>query len=561
MPDIKFYCTQCGKKMAIDAKAAGLFVTCPDCGTEVEVPGQSGVAPDIAGATPHETQRMHHDEVEPPHRPPHVSIPVAAKPAPHSPGVMNVRPLTPPPVPVPPGIPSPVGNPAHDAEAARLRAEIVRLKDDLAREGEKAKSTAAERDTLSKKCSEAMASISALHDEQARTQREKDGLAARVHSMETENASLKGRLHETEKKLQDAAFEAAAEAERRVRELQSQLEFVAARESQKDNELGKLSEQVKGLEGKLKDSAGRAEELTRAVASAAEAQRALAEEVGALRKERDGLLAQRKEAEKLAATLASVQKQLADAGDREKQMAQALKEKEAAVSRDAPPASIPPSPAGQPWEFTDPFLKMRRAMYICIAVAVVAVVGSVLFVMAWPLLKSGTSDPTADESSSALHQPANSMDDEIIVDDVGVRIQRVSIGPVTEVSMLGKEQDSTDRYLIIDVHLVNRSVDRDLVIQQAWKDARLVDDRGRRLRTAFNEPSMIDEVKGMLMDKTLKPGEEADDKMVFEWNGYDSRSFTLSVDPGFRKPTSGENSVQISMQSFSVEIPRDRIAE
>ncbi len=36
--DIIFNCPQCTKSLAIDPRAAGFTVTCPDCGTEVHVP-------------------------------------------------------------------------------------------------------------------------------------------------------------------------------------------------------------------------------------------------------------------------------------------------------------------------------------------------------------------------------------------------------------------------------------------------------------------------------------------------------------------------------------------
>jgi hypothetical protein len=37
--DIIFDCPECGKSLAIDPQGAGLVITCPDCATEVRVPG------------------------------------------------------------------------------------------------------------------------------------------------------------------------------------------------------------------------------------------------------------------------------------------------------------------------------------------------------------------------------------------------------------------------------------------------------------------------------------------------------------------------------------------
>jgi DNA-directed RNA polymerase subunit RPC12/RpoP len=36
--DILFECPQCGKSLGIDERGAGLIVTCPDCGTKMQVP-------------------------------------------------------------------------------------------------------------------------------------------------------------------------------------------------------------------------------------------------------------------------------------------------------------------------------------------------------------------------------------------------------------------------------------------------------------------------------------------------------------------------------------------
>ena len=40
--DIVFNCPQCTKSLAIAPEAAGLMITCPDCGTEVHVPETAG---------------------------------------------------------------------------------------------------------------------------------------------------------------------------------------------------------------------------------------------------------------------------------------------------------------------------------------------------------------------------------------------------------------------------------------------------------------------------------------------------------------------------------------
>ncbi len=42
--DIIFECPRCGKSLAIDVRGAGYVVHCPDCRTEIQVPGIETVA-------------------------------------------------------------------------------------------------------------------------------------------------------------------------------------------------------------------------------------------------------------------------------------------------------------------------------------------------------------------------------------------------------------------------------------------------------------------------------------------------------------------------------------
>lgn len=47
--DILFDCPNCGKNLGIDARGAGLVVTCPDCGTKMQVPMSIPEAQALAG--------------------------------------------------------------------------------------------------------------------------------------------------------------------------------------------------------------------------------------------------------------------------------------------------------------------------------------------------------------------------------------------------------------------------------------------------------------------------------------------------------------------------------
>ncbi len=50
--DIIFECPQCGKSLAIDVRGAGYLVKCPDCGTQVQVPGYEQEEEEAPSAPP-----------------------------------------------------------------------------------------------------------------------------------------------------------------------------------------------------------------------------------------------------------------------------------------------------------------------------------------------------------------------------------------------------------------------------------------------------------------------------------------------------------------------------
>lgn len=56
--DITFTCKVCGKSLVINALGAGLAITCPDCGTELQVPQSDGAeaAPSEAALEAAETK-------------------------------------------------------------------------------------------------------------------------------------------------------------------------------------------------------------------------------------------------------------------------------------------------------------------------------------------------------------------------------------------------------------------------------------------------------------------------------------------------------------------------
>jgi transcription initiation factor IIE alpha subunit len=47
--DIVFECPKCGKSLAIDPQGAGYVVTCPDCGSDMQVPESQPSQDEVSG--------------------------------------------------------------------------------------------------------------------------------------------------------------------------------------------------------------------------------------------------------------------------------------------------------------------------------------------------------------------------------------------------------------------------------------------------------------------------------------------------------------------------------
>ena len=70
--DVVFECSACGKSLVINALGAGLAITCPDCGTEQQVPLADGVAVDSPAVEPNAAKAVA-DEQEVEHELPEIS--------------------------------------------------------------------------------------------------------------------------------------------------------------------------------------------------------------------------------------------------------------------------------------------------------------------------------------------------------------------------------------------------------------------------------------------------------------------------------------------------------
>jgi len=603
MPDIKFYCPSCGKKMGIDAKAAGLLVNCPDCKKEIKVPHESESAPPPSI----------HRPVPP--APPFV-VPSAAKPLASTPRPLATRPI------VTPRVPPPTSSPALPVESKpvddRLVHELKEAKAALDRQAESFRTLADEHDALKKRLLAAESGSGSTRDEldrlrsattsaskemeskladalreNARWQAEKNAAQAQVEELRKElqavqaktaqesqgSEALTAKIHELEKNLKvtssaaSHATSARDAAEQKNKALERQVEELKQKQTGIDEEREGLQRDLKECEDRHKSAMEKMAALMKQHESLILAQENLKSEVGDLKAERTGLLKHQQEAASLNRALADMQKQMEEMRDQEKELIPTIKAKEElkpeklpppAAPEAVPPVPVAPEPARtEPWVYSDPFLKMKRWMYVYASIAVCSVVGSIIFVMLWPQF-AGEKSPvpsrwTASESTGNSAGKAAVIGTPVSVDDVDVTFERVRVGPVKLISMLGAETMSDQPYLVIDIQLTNRSEDREVVVMQAWRDAKLLDNRGRRLKPAFHGPVLLETVEGVIVDRTLKPGESASDQMVFEWESSDAESFALTVDPGFRKITGNQTTSQISLTAISMTFGLDEV--
>jgi len=603
MPDIKFYCPSCGKKMGIDAKAAGLLVNCPDCKKEIKVPHESEPVPPT----------IHRPDAPPPRLPPAPSAaPALNKPSSAAPRPYMTRPVVPPRI-QPPEHPAPV-LPVIPPSAVdeRLVRELNEAKAALDRQAESFQTLAAEHDALKKKLSasesgggavreemdrlrsasaaahaEMEARLAAALKETATWQSEKNTLNVQIEGLKKElqtiqakttretqdSETLTAKIHELEKNLKvttSAASHAAAArdvAEQNLKLLEKQVEEFQQRQSGIDAEREELQRDVRECEGRHKAAMEKVADLLKQHDQMIVVQETLKSEIGELKTERSGLMKHQQEAVSLNRAMADMQKQLAEMREQEKELISTIKAKEEIKPEKLPPpvapvAPVSPEPARtEPWVYSDPFLKMKRWMYIYAGIAACSVIGSIMFVMLWPTFQKDGQSSTQWTASTSPHTSGivAVIGEPVMVDEVDITFERIRIGPVRLISMLGAETMSDKPYFVMEIRLVNRSADREVMVMQAWRDGKLLDNRGRRLKPAFNNPVMLETVDGMIVDRILKPGEEAMDMMVFEWEENDAESFTFTVDPGFRKNTGPETTSQISLTVLNLSFNRNQV--
>lgn len=583
--------------MGIDAKAVGLLVHCPDCKTEIKVPAESQTAPPSA-----------------PSKPPPVAPAMATRTPPAATLPLMTRPAMPPPrvAPPPPPVTPPQTNETASVTPAdpRLAAEVKELKTTLERQAESYQQLAAERDELKKKLADAEAQGNVARQDAVRI---KTGADAAREDTETklaqalkENAQMlagknemvanleqlkkeleaarnanrqdaQGRenvtakIQELEKNLKVTttaaghAAQAREAAEQKVKELESMVAGLNQKQAGIDAEREELHRDVKECEERHKAAMEKLADLANQRDHLVSANESLMAEIAELKSERVRLAKHQEESAALHRDLAEMKQQLTAMREQEQELVNTIKTKAEVKSvpeTPQPPPLPPVEPVRQePWVYSDPFRKMKRWMYIYAAIAACSVLGSIVFVMLWPRTPRDVSYPidTSVVSPVSTAQHAG-LGETVVIDDVAVTVDKIRIGKVTLISMLGAETPSDQDYLVLEVGMTNTSVDRDVILNGVWREARLTDNRGRRLKAAFNNPVMLEMVNGMIVDQMLKPGESARDLIIFEWEDREAESYTLTVDPAFRKSTGPDTASQISLASLTLEFQRAEIA-
>lgn len=416
-------------------------------------------------------------------------------------------------------------------ELSAARASLALLQETV-RRLEADRSAASSKDEASARLAEERArEVAALKDELAKA------LARVKEAGEQKDAALAAASSQASAK----ASEAAEKIRRAETALAEQEKAAAANAARWQGEIDAARKQVADLQEEFQRM--RAEK-----SSASSKQSAQEAALSVLRSERDALLAQVKTSSSLAGAVSELQAQIKDLKEQERTLKEALDTADKNASFSAAPV---PAPA-----------PMRPGVAAMIGTAVgAAVCGAVLFAV-WPdpvvAPAAPVATPAATTSTSALRGRA--LGEPVSIDGVDVVVHRARVAPVKLVSLSGEERESERPYLVFDVRLVNRSSGNVLLVQP-WKSARVADDQGRTLRPAFAEAAGLDEVPGKIVSRLLKPGQEAIDLMVFEWADSNAAAFTLYVDPGFRRPTGEDASVELSNQSFTLVVPRDRVDE
>ncbi len=215
--------------------------------------------------------------------------------------------------------------------------------------------------------------------------------------------------------------------------------------------------------------------------------------------------------------------------------------------------------------YRDPTRLLLKHIVLYLGVAAVCIAGTAILVNVLSPndnKTAGTNAPYASAYKSAMARDiiqAN-LGIPFVIDDVEVTLTNPRIGPILQVTILGKEAPSEESYLKIDVTLSNRNPHAEIIVHQPWQSAQISDEQNRKYRPV-NERAfdLIQEIKGHITSTSIKPGETASDIMLFPWRESDATSFTLIADPDFRRLSDDERMVQISLSSFRASFDRTSI--
>jgi hypothetical protein len=146
----------------------------------------------------------------------------------------------------------------------------------------------------------------------------------------------------------------------------------------------------------------------------------------------------------------------------------------------------------------------------------------------------------------------------VVIDGVKITVHSVALGPISKVDPFGRETQSEQNYLSLNVSLENVS-QHPLYLLHTWENSSIRDKQDRILRPAFPSRFAIDTIVGTLGATELKPAQRLVDAIVFDAPNPGATEFVLTSNPGFWRSNEGANHVPASESTFEVSFRREDI--
>ena len=498
MPDIKFYCLSCGKKLGIDAAASGMMIECPGCGTQVRVPEQSKPPPPPEPAAPRT--------------------------------IMPARPVKATPVQAPA---PPVASPPAAADFDKMKAE---------------------RDAIAAECNHLKAQGEVLSQEKSAWLAERDAMESRLASLEKDVGEARAAAAKAQADAQ-VAEQSRMQAEDRIAELKQKISLPVA-------ERDRLIRDTKSAQDALAAIKTENEKLAAAKSHLSEELSALRKEHNeqlARYQEAQRLTASIDEMKKQMAELREQEKLLVSSLSRQEAAsgrvvaAPPVTQEPSAAPRAAKPVPrrAPGAPAAQ-W--------IAAAMGVLLILMSGMLVVLWFWPDIGRRSAVGPSELVSRvEQVAIITRNELTLGRSMEMDGIELQALGVRVAPVEMVSLSGLVSTTAQHYLIVDVRITNRSNDQDVYVFRTWRDAKLTDENSRAYPQAFTDSIGLGEVLGVANGVDLTTGLEVEDRVIFEWEDRGATGFVVTADPVFWRRSGEENFVPIVRRSVTITFSRNEI--